>query len=216
MSEPAEAGIPRLHRGLDPLGTRDALAGDRGRVTSTARRSAVLALVSRGERPDLVFTERAATLRQHAGQMSLPGGRIDAGDADSAAAALRETQEEVGLASSAVQLLGELPPTTFTTRVFNVTPVVGTWSGDEPLAVMDPAEVQSIHRFAIDDLTAREHRAMVRHPQGGLGPAFLFGEYVVWGFTAHLVVELLKLGGWERPWPSRVVEIPERFFRSGL
>ena len=208
-----QADLGDLLLGLDPLGTRERLSGV---VTSTARRSAVLALISQGPRPDLVFTERASTLRAHAGQMSFPGGRIDPGDPDAAAAALRETSEEIGLPASAVTLHGELPPTVFTTRVFNVTPVVGTWSGTEPLAVVDPAEVQSIHRFAIADLTDRTHRAMVRHPHGGLGPAFVFDEYMVWGFTAHLVVELLKLGGWERPWPTREIEIPDRFARSGL
>ncbi|WP_022911238.1 NUDIX hydrolase [Aestuariimicrobium kwangyangense] len=199
---------------LDPLGTRQR-SGEH-RVTSRATPSAVLALLTSGDRPDLVFTERASTLRNHAGQMSFPGGRIDPGDADAVAAALRETHEEIGLDPSAVGPLGELPPTRLTTAVFNVTPVVATWSGDEPVAVMDTAEVESIHRFAIDDLVSPEHRVVVHHPRGGVGPAFVFGDYMVWGFTAHLVDELVRLGGWERPWPRRVVEIPDRFLRSGL
>ena len=201
--------VEHLTSVLDAPGTRALVGVGRGA-------SSVMALLSGGDRPDLVFTERAATLRSHAGQMSFPGGRIEPDDPSAAAAAMRETTEEIGLGADEVTVLGELPPTSLTTQVFNVIPVVATWSGEAPIAVVDPAEVTSIHRFAVDDLADPEHRVAVHHPRGGMGPAFVFGDYMVWGFTAHLVDELLRLGGWERAWTKRMVPIPPRFLRSGL
>ncbi len=179
----------------------------------------MLALLADARRPDLTFIERAATLRQHAGQMAFPGGGVDAGDTDEVAAALRETSEEIGLDPHAVTVLGRLPAAHVAASGFDVTTVVGLWSGREPVGVVDPLEVSSVHRFAIDDLASPEHRRTVQHPSGYRGPAFLFddvpgGPIVVWGFTGHLVDRLLALGGWERPWDrSQVMEIPPRFLR---
>ncbi len=185
------------------------------------RAAAVLALLTDTPRPDLTFIERAATLRQHAGQMAFPGGGIEAGDADEVAAALRETREEIGLDPHRVTVLGRLPTTHVAASGFDVVTIVGVWSGREPVGAVDPLEVSSVHRFAIDDLASPEHRRTVRHPSGYRGPAFVFGDVpggpiVVWGFTGHLVDRLLSLGGWEQPWDrSRVMDIPARFLRPG-
>ena len=186
------------------------------------RSAAVLALLADTPRPDLTFIERAATLRQHAGQMAFPGGGIDAGDADEVAAALRETHEEIGLPPEAVTVLGKLPSARVAASGFDVVTVVATWSGAEPIGAVDPREVSSVHRFSIDQLADSEHRRTVRLPTGYQGPAFVFdgsegGPIVVWGFTGHLVDRILTLGGWQRPWdPSVVVDIPPRFLRPGL
>lgn len=207
--------LRRLQASLADLGTRGGLGADE-QVRSSARPAAVLALFSDGENPDLVFTERAATLRAHAGQMSFPGGRVDPEDASEAAAALREASEEIDLDPGAVTLLGEMPRTGLTRSLFNVVAVVGTWDGSAPLRVVDAAEVASIHRFPVSALAAPEHRVTVHH-RGTDMPAFVFDDLMVWGFTAHLTDELLRLGGWERPWDrDRVVAIPRRFLRSGL
>lgn len=91
--------------------------------------------------PDLLFTERAVGLRKHAGQISFPGGTYEPGDADAPATALRETWEEVGLQPDKVTLLGRLPVTGLPVSSFDVAPVVGSWSGLDPMAVTSPAEV---------------------------------------------------------------------------
>lgn len=180
------------------------------------RPAAVLALLSAGPAPDLVVTERAATLRHHAGQLSFPGGRIDPTDASAAAAALREAHEEIGLAPERVEVLGALPRTRLTTTAFDVVAVVGRWEGDASIGAVDPGEVAQVLRFGVAELADPEHRCSARHPGGGSGPCFVMGELMIWGFTAHLVDELLRLGGWERPWDrDRLVEIPRRFLRDG-
>ncbi len=183
---------------------------------SRPRPAAVLALISEGADPDLVVTERSATLRLHAGQLSFPGGRIDPEDLNSAAAALREAAEEIGLPPQAATVWGELPRTRLTRTMFDVAVVVASWNGEAPIGVVDRGEVASIQRYRLADLADPEHRFSARHPGGGTGPAFVFGELMIWGFTAHLIDELLRRGGWEEPWHrGREIDIPERFLRDG-
>ena len=165
------------------------------------RRSAVLILFGEGPAgPDLLFIERAATLRAHAGQPAFPGGAIDDTDASPTAAALREAQEEVGLDPAAVDVVGTLPDLWLPPSGFVVTPVLGWWRDPHDVGVVDVAEVAAVVRVPIAELVDPANRLSVTHPSGWIGPAFDVGGLLVWGFTAGLTDRLLALGGWEQPW----------------
>lgn len=207
------ARFEMLIEGLADPRLAERVAADRRPVG--APRAAVLLLLSDSEAPDLLFTERSARMRTHAGQISFPGGGFEPQDADAAAAALRETWEEVGLPPAQVAVIGQLPATRLPVSSYDVAPVVGTWSGDDPLVLASPLEVAAIHRWSVSDLADPVNRVTSRHPQGHLGPAWQFGDAFLWGFTAYLTDALLRLGGWWRPWDTnRVVEVPNRFQRD--
>ena len=165
------------------------------------RHSAVLVLFGEGSGgPDLLFIERAATLRSHAGQPAFPGGAQDDTDASPVEAALREAQEEVGLDPAAVDVLGTLPDLWLPPSGFVVTPVVAWWREPHEVGVVDVAEVAAVVRVPIAELADPANRLSVTHPSGWIGPGFDVGGLLVWGFTAGLTDRLLALGGWERPW----------------
>jgi 8-oxo-dGTP pyrophosphatase MutT (NUDIX family) len=144
------------------------------------------------ERPGLVFTERRADLRRHAGEISFPGGRRDAADASLAATALRETEEEVGLPREAVKLLGALPPFgTFVTN-FKVHPIVGLIPEDFEF-IASPTEVEIVLSFGVREL--RESFAMRRLVRRGLPirtPTYELEGSMIWGATARIVGDLLS------------------------
>jgi 8-oxo-dGTP pyrophosphatase MutT (NUDIX family) len=176
------------------------------------RRSAVLMLMgeTQGE-PDILLIERAHDMRSHAGQPAFPGGRVDPGDVDAAATALREANEETGLDPSGVDVLAVLPDLFIPPSGFSVTPVLGWWRSPTPVYAKDPAEVASVHRVPIAELADPSRRVRVRHPSGYVGPAFEVRGLLVWGFTGGLVDRLIHLGGWERPWrdSARLVPLPD-------
>jgi 8-oxo-dGTP pyrophosphatase MutT (NUDIX family) len=173
------------------------------------RHSAVLVLFGEGlSGPDLLFIERASTLRSHAGQPAFPGGAQDESDDGPVAAALREAQEEVGLDPAGVEVLGTLPDLYLPPSGFVVTPVVAWWRDAHDVRVVDEAEVAAVARVPIADLVDPANRLRVTHPSGWLGPAFDVGDLLIWGFTAGLTDRLLALGGWELPWDrSRTREL---------
>lgn len=179
------------------------------------RASAVLILIGPGDDgrgPDLVFVERAATMRHHAGQIALPGGGVDPTDTDLAATALREAYEETGLDPTGVAVIGSLPPAHVAVSGFDVTAVVGWWERPSPVSAADPAEVAAVHQVPVADLMDPGNRASAVHPSGYVGPAFTIGELFIWGLTAHLVDAVADLAGWTRPWDhGRRVPIPARF-----
>jgi 8-oxo-dGTP pyrophosphatase MutT (NUDIX family) len=116
--------------------------------------------------PALLLTRRALTLRQHAGQWAMPGGRIDDGESPEGAA-LRELAEEVGLSLDAGSVLGRLDD--YATRSgFVITPVV-VWAGAARELVANPGEVASIHRIALDEFL-RPDAPLLNHVRGAEHP----------------------------------------------
>lgn len=185
-----------------------------------ARPAAVLVLVGEGELgPEILFVERAATMRTHAGQIALPGGAADPGDADLAATAVREAVEETGVDAGGITVLGALPAAHVAVSGFDVTAVVAWWHRPSAVRAVDPGEVASLHLVSVAELTDPARRVRVTHPSGYTGPGFDVRGLLIWGLTAYLIDAVLELGGWQRPWDqSRVATIPERYLtdrRSG-
>ena len=173
------------------------------------RHSAVLVLLGESETgPDVLLIERARTMRTHAGEPAFPGGALDDDDADAAAAALREAHEETGLDPSGVVVFGQLPDLWVPVNDFVVTPVMGWWRAPSPVHAKDLAEVASVHRIPIAELTDPANRCLVRHPSGYIAPGFTVRNMVVWGFTAGVLSKLFDRVNWSQPWDTgRVVDI---------
>jgi len=170
--------------------------------------------------PDVLITERSATLRSHAGQAAFPGGRIDLLEVGGAQgeglesegpvrAALREAREEAGVDPAGVRVFGELPELYLPPSDFLVTPVLAWWRTPGRAAAGSPEEVAAVHRVPVSALVDPANRFRLRHPSGYEGPAFLVDELLVWGFTAGVLDAVLRLAGWERPWePAEILELP--------
>jgi 8-oxo-dGTP pyrophosphatase MutT (NUDIX family) len=170
-----------------------------------------LAPVDGADDLELLLVQRPDHLRQHAGQVGLPGGAVEPGDADGIAAALREAQEEVGLDPAAVRVLGSLDRAYLPVSDFDVLPVVGLWDGRAPLQP-SPAEVAGILRPTLRQLADPANHgtmpisriigeeALRARGVGDLGtPVFWVGETLVWGFTAGLLVGVLHALDLEAP-----------------
>jgi 8-oxo-dGTP pyrophosphatase MutT (NUDIX family) len=140
--------------------------------------------------PGLIFTERRQDLRRHAGEISVPGGRRDDGE-DYVQTALREAEEEIGLRSANVEVVGALPPIgTFVTN-YKVHPIVGLIGPGldfEP----NPAEVETVLAFQLAQL--REGFAMRRLVRRGIPirtPTYVVADHLIWGATARILGDLL-------------------------
>ncbi|HQF02645.1 MAG TPA: CoA pyrophosphatase [Phycicoccus sp.] len=170
----------------------------------TTKRSAVLMLFApsvdgrAGE--SVVLTERAHTLRSHPGQVSFPGGSIDATDDGPVGAALRETEEEVGIPPATVDVVTAIPELYLTPSSNAVTPVLGWWPTPAEVRAVDPAEVARAELVPVAELTDPDNRFVVTHPLGYRGPGFRAGGLYIWGFTAMLLSVLLEESGLARPW----------------
>ena len=143
------------------------------------------------DRPGLVFTERRHDLRRHAGEISFPGGRRDHPSEELMATALREADEEIGLAAGEVDVLGALPPIgTFVTS-YKVHPFVGLI--DEGLRFEpNPAEVETVLAFTVDALRGSfQMRRLVRRGIPFRTPTYLVDDHLIWGATARILGELL-------------------------
>jgi 8-oxo-dGTP pyrophosphatase MutT (NUDIX family) len=158
------------------------------------RPAAVLvAIITRGETLSILFTQRNAHLSQHAGQISFPGGGIEPGDRDAVAAALRETQEEIGVAPELVRPFGYLD-TFETVSGYVVTPVVGDMDASYQV-VPNPGEVADAFEvplaFFIDPANLRRRRIDFRGRPRDIYDYSYAGKNI-WGATAAMLVSLVR------------------------
>lgn len=170
---------------------------DAAELAGPATPAAVLiGLLPAPEGPRILLTRRTAHLRDHAGQISFPGGRIEAIDRSPVDAALREAHEEVGLEPERVEVLGELA--CYRTRTgFLIHPVVG-WV-DRPASFRpDPFEVAELFElplaFALDPANHRRD-AYERDGRRREFWALPYREHYIWGATAGILVNLARLVG---------------------
>jgi len=155
--------------------------------------AAVLApLFEAPDGPGLVFTERRADLRRHAGEISFPGGRQDHPDEDLLACALRESEEEIGLAPAAVDVLGALPPVSTVVTGYKVHPFVGVIP-DGVAFRPNPGEVAAVLLFRLDELRGGfGMRRLIRRGIPIRTPTYEVGEHLIWGATARILGSLLE------------------------
>ncbi|WP_425862960.1 NUDIX hydrolase [Arthrobacter sp. TWP1-1] len=155
---------------------------------------------------DVLLIERAHTLNHHPGQVAFPGGGVDQGDASIMAAALREAEEETGLDPTGVEILGLLPEVSLPVSNFLVTPVVGWWARQTPVAVVDFGESAQVFRIPVRDLLDPDNRFTAVLKRGRFpykGPAFVVSGVVVWGFTAGILDYIFHELGWSVPWDEQ-------------
>ncbi len=161
------------------------------RVTDAA---VLVPLVDRAGTVKVLFTQRTAHLADHAGQISFPGGRVEADDAGREDTALRETEEEVGLPRARIELIGKLPDYEIPSG-FRITPVVG-WI-EPPFALRpDPFEVAEIFEaplgYFLDpgNYQRRQYDFRGRHRHYMAIP--FEGRYI-WGATAGMLYSLCRM-----------------------
>jgi len=161
------------------------------RVTEAA---VLVPLVNRAGRVQVLFTQRTPHLEDHASQISFPGGRVEADDAGREETALRETEEEIGLARAKVALLGRLPDYEIPSG-FRITPVVG-WIEPPFTLKPDPFEVAEVFEAPLEhflddaNYLRREYHLRGRHRHYMAVP--YEGRYI-WGATAGMLYNLRRL-----------------------
>lgn len=150
-------------------------------------------IVQREGKHTVLLTQRTAHLRDHAGQISFPGGRVEAEDLSPIHTALRETEEEIGLSRERIQVLGFLPEYRTGTG-FRVTPVVALVL--PPFDIQpDPFEVAEVFEvplaFLLDPANHQQHSV---HYRGALRQYFAmpYGDYFIWGATAGMIRSLTE------------------------
>ncbi|HEX3976600.1 MAG TPA: CoA pyrophosphatase [Solirubrobacteraceae bacterium] len=152
----------------------------------------LVALYVDGGRLHAVLTRRRDDLRRHPGEISFPGGRHDDTDPDLLATALREAEEEIGLAPSAVQVLGALQPTPTIATGYAIYPFVGliepgmAWT-------LSAREVAEVLELALDDLRAGyERRRLLRRGLPIRTDTYVVGDDLIWGATARILADLFE------------------------
>lgn len=189
---------------MSGLSVEALVARTRARLTGRARRivppgplvrAAVLVpIVDHGE-AFLVFAQRTDRVGQHAGQISFPGGRIDPDDRDELHAALREAEEEVGLARTLVEPLGMLDDTETVATQFVITPWVGVVDG--PVVWQpDGHEIEKVIEVPVSALLAEGCFRVESWERDGVARDVYFYEYqgtTIWGATARILKQYLDL-----------------------
>lgn len=175
MQQAAAATIIQLPAGMQP------------------KQSAVLVpIIDYGDRLHLLFTQRALHLQHHAGQISFPGGKLEANESPSAAA-LRETEEEIGVSANDIELLGQLHSYNTLTG-FEISPWVGLLPATAKI-MFDPQEVSAVFEVPLSYFIEPTNRHELYLPWQGLPRQLHFMPYqdkLIWGATAAIIHQLVQ------------------------
>ncbi len=197
LASPAPAAMPEsgAEGGLDDA----AIAGEEEGARAPVAAAVLFPIVLRPAAPTVLLTRRTDHLKDHPGQISFPGGRVEPDDVSPAHTALREAEEEIGLAPAQVEVAGYLPEY-LTSTGFRVTPVVAVVTPPFSLR-LDPFEVAEAFEVPLDFLLdPANHRRHALHYRGRLRHfhAMPWGEYFIWGATAGMIVSLSRALGTRR------------------
>jgi 8-oxo-dGTP pyrophosphatase MutT (NUDIX family) len=143
----------------------------------------------------LCLIRRPSTMKNHAGQIAFPGGKREKEDADLVQTALREAQEEIGIAAQTVEILGQLSTVYVQISDFLITPVVG-WLNEFPETVIDSSEVDEIIFISLEELADsinRCEREMDTRTGRIKVPGYEINGYFIWGATAMMLAELVDI-----------------------
>jgi 8-oxo-dGTP pyrophosphatase MutT (NUDIX family) len=188
--DPAEAAAVRAAM----RGDHDLNPGETPPSAALRPAAVLVPLIEHQDGMTVLLTRRTAHLSAHAGQVAFPGGRIEEGDADAVAAALRETEEEVGLARETVAVIGRLD-TYVTGTGFEVTPIVGLIVPPFVLKI-DPYEVDEAFEVPLSYvLDRRNHNRTVRESAGRTRTFYVlpYEGRNIWGATAGMLVNLAEV-----------------------
>lgn len=177
---------------LDDVQTRLARLARR-RLRGTARKAAVLVpLCEVDGTASVLFTRRSQKVGTHKGQVSFPGGMLDAEDPSAEAAALRELQEEIGFPAEQVRVLGSFHDARAITGV-HVTPFVG-YLGTVNVETLNlsEAEIDAVFTLKLTELIDPQHHHAQSYGERGQLPVFDAGPFPVWGLTAHILAGVLQ------------------------
>ncbi|MBS1230481.1 MAG: hydrolase [Proteobacteria bacterium] len=192
--KPQGIDLDRLRSVLQPCPSRSVFVLEDGVGDEELTPASVLfPIVLRQGGPSVLLTQRTAHLKDHPGQISFPGGRVEPEDDSPAATALREAQEEIGLSARHVEILGYLPEYRTGTG-FRVTPVVAVVKPPFDLHP-EPGEVAEIFEVPFSFLMdAANHQQHSLHYRGKLRHYFAmpYGDYFIWGATAGIIVTLSR------------------------
>ena len=201
LGQPGRRGFGGTADAAEAAALREATRGDHDlnpgmTPPSTALRPAavLVPLIDRTGGMSVLLTQRTPHLSAHAGQISFPGGHVEESDADATEAALRETEEEVGLTRDHVTVIGRLD-TYVTGTGFEITPVVGIVKVPFPLAI-DPFEVSEVFEVPLSYVVdPQNHRRTTRDFEHRTRVFFVlpYEGRNIWGATAGMLVNLAEV-----------------------
>ena len=191
--------LARWHAHAAPMPGPGTLPGDEGALRGSdgaapTPAAVLVGLIDRAGGPALLLTKRTEHLRDHAGQICFPGGRVEAGDESAAAAALREAEEEIGLDQARVGIVGELPPYQTVTG-FRIHPVVG-WISPPFELQPDSFEVAEVFEVPLRFVLDPENHRRQSYRRGPVTRGYYVLPYqgrFIWGATAGILVNLARV-----------------------
>jgi len=189
--------ILALRQRLEPIKRAGLLKDEHQKHYPSARNASVLiGLFDENNETYISFIRRASTLRTHSGEIAFPGGAADVSDVSPIVTALREAQEEIGLAPARVEVLGVMPPVFTVVSNFLITPVVAflpEGPGTLHLQLSEVEEIIFLPLQGLADPSIYHTEQWLREDVSHTVYFFDYGTYRIWGATARMLTMLLEL-----------------------